>query len=125
MRFLAAFLFTVAAALASGREPAQAFVKGLQDRGLHDLALEYLEQLKTSPLADDAIRQKVPYWRGIALIDESRQSPDSASRNRLLDQARQELEDFARANPHNVEGAEAQLQLATVQLSRGQELVAQ
>src|SRR3954453_14218136 len=126
MRILAAFLFIVFTAVAAaGREPAQEFVKGLQDRGLHDLALEYLEQLKKSPLADDAIRQQVPYWRGIALIDESRQSPDSASRNRLLDLARQELEDFARANPHNVQGAEAQLQLATVQLSRGQELVAQ
>src|SRR3954470_1261661 len=126
MRILAAFLFIVFTAVAAaGREPAQEFVKGLQDRGLHDLALEYLEQLKTSPLADDAIRQQVPYLRGIALIDESRQSPDSTVRNRLLDQARQELEEFARANPHNVEGAEAQLQLATVQLSRGQELVAQ
>jgi tetratricopeptide (TPR) repeat protein len=126
MRIVAAFLFIISTAVAAaGREPAQEFVKGLQDRGLHDLALEYLEQLKTSPLADDAIRQQVPYWRGIALIEVSRQSPDSASRNRLLDQARQELEDFARTNPHNVHGAEAQLQLATVQLSRGQELVAQ
>src|SRR5436305_2932786 len=120
MRFLAAFLFTVAAALASGREPAQDFVKGLQDRGLHDLALEYLEQLKTSPLADDGIRQQVPYLRGVALIEESRQATDSAARNKLLDEARQELEQFARANPHNVQGAEAELQLANVQMSRGQ-----
>src|SRR3954454_17152446 len=126
MRILTAFLFlTSAVVVGAAREPAQEFVKGLQDRGLHNLALEYLEQLKTSPLADDAIRQQVPYLRGIALIDESRQSPDAATRNRLLDLARQELEEFARANPHNVQGAEAQLQLATVQLSRGQELAAQ
>src|SRR3954471_11939861 len=91
MRIVGGFLFLILTAIAAaGREPAQEFVKGLQDRGLHDLALEYLEQLKTSPLADDAIRQQVPYLRGIALIDESRQSPDSATRNHLLDQARQE-----------------------------------
>ena len=30
-----------------------------------------------------------------------------------------------KSNPHSIEGAEAQLQLATVQMTRGQELVAQ
>src|SRR3954452_18226908 len=121
MRILAACLFITSTAIAAAaREPAQEFVKGLQDRGLHDLALEYLEQLKTSPLADDAVRQQVPYLRGVALIDESRQATDSSARNKLLDEARQELEQFARANPHNVQGAEAELQLASVQMSRGQ-----
>jgi len=108
-----------------GREPAEEFVKGLQDRGMHELALEYLELLKASPVADDAIRQQIPYLRGMALIEQSRQSADATARSRLLDQARQELEKFAETNPHSVQGAEAQLQLATVQMSRGQELVAQ
>ena len=39
-------------------------------------ALEYLEQLKTSPVADDAVRRKVPYLRGAALIEQSRQAAD-------------------------------------------------
>ena len=106
-------------------ERAEDFVKGLQDRGYHDIALDYLEGLKTSPLADDATRKQVPYLRGVALIEQSRQSSDPVGRNRLLDNARQELEAFAEANPENVAGAEAQLQLATVQMTRGQELVAQ
>lgn len=106
-------------------EPVEAFVKGLQDRGLHELALEYLDGLKTSPLADEATRRHVPYQRGVALIEQSRASADSATRIKLLDEARKELEQFAEANPKNVHGAEAQLQLANVQMTRGQELVAQ
>ncbi len=126
LRILPALLF--AAALpwtAVAVEPAEAFVKGLQERGLHELALEYLERLKTSPLADDALRKQIPYLRGVALIEQSRQSADAAARNKLLDEARQELVRFAESNPHSVEGAEAQLQLATVQMSRGQQLAAQ
>src|SRR4051812_39120181 len=106
-------------------EPAAEFVQGLQARGLHALALEYLENLKTSPLANDAVRRQIPYLRGEALIEQSRQSPDPTVRAKLLDEARQELERFADSNPHSVDGAEAQLQLATVQMTRGQELVAQ
>ena len=97
-------------------EPAAEFVKGLQARGLHSLALEYLEEMKTSPLANDAVRRRIPYLRGEALIEQSRQSPDPATRAKLMDEARQELEQFAEANPHSTEGAEAQLQLATVQM---------
>src|SRR5436190_86193 len=106
-------------------EPAAEFVKGLQARGLHSLALDYLEEMKTSPLANDAVRRQIPYLRGEALIEQSRQSPDPATRTKLLDEARQELERFAESNPHSIEGAEAQLQLATVQMTRGQELVGQ
>jgi tetratricopeptide (TPR) repeat protein len=106
-------------------EPAAQFVKGLEARGLHTLALEYLEDMKTSPLANEAVRRQIPYLRGEALIEQSRHSPDPAVRTRLLDEARQELERFVEANPHSIDGAEAQLQLATVQMTRGQELVAQ
>src|SRR3954469_19408421 len=106
-------------------EPAAEFVKGLQARGLHSLALDYLEEMKTSPLANDAVRRQIPYLRGEALIEQSRQSPDPATRTKLLDEARQELEQFAELNPHSIDGAEAQLQLATVQMTRGQEFVAQ
>ncbi len=117
-------LWTALPWAAVAAEPVDQFVKGLQARGQPELALEYLEQLKTSPLANDATRQRIPYMRGVALIEQSRQTPDPTLRNRLLDEARQELEQFAASNPHNVDGAEAQLQLGTVQMSRGQEIVA-
>jgi len=110
---------------ATAKEQAEEFVKGLQARGLHELAIEYLEGLKTSPLADEATRRQIPYLRGVAFIEQSRQTTDPKARTRLLDDARKELEKYAEANPQSIEGAEAQLQLGAVQLARGQELVSQ
>src|SRR5689334_11415637 len=52
--------------LAVAVEPAEEFVKGLQERGMDDLAIEYLDRLKTSPLATDAIKKRIPYLRGVA-----------------------------------------------------------
>ncbi len=123
-------LFALLISLASphtsfSAEPAADFVKGLEDRGLHELALEYLDRLETSPLADEATRKQIPYLRGVALIEESRQASDPADRNKLLDNARRELEQFATTNPDSTQGAEALLQLATVQMTRGQEIVVQ
>ncbi|HEX4412540.1 MAG TPA: hypothetical protein VH107_02860, partial [Lacipirellulaceae bacterium] len=106
-------------------EATEDFVKGLQERGLDELAIEYLDKVKTSPIADDATKKRVPYLRGVALLDKAKRSTDPAERNKLLDSARQELEQFADTNPNSVPGAEAQLQLAMVQMTRGQELAAQ
>jgi tetratricopeptide (TPR) repeat protein len=109
---------------ASGTEPAEEFLRGLKERGLNELALDYLERMKTSTLVGDEFRRQIPYHRGIVLIEQSRRSADPATRSRLMDQARVELEQFAQGNPENVDGAQAQLQLGTMQLERGQQLMA-
>jgi hypothetical protein len=121
--FLALALFTLLPAAASGVEQAEEFVRGLQARGLNELALEYLEGLKTSPLANDAVKKQVLYLRGVALIEQSRRETDSAQRNRLLDEARKELIGYADINPNSVQGADAQLQLATVQMTQAQQIM--
>jgi tetratricopeptide (TPR) repeat protein len=111
-------------AAAVGTEPAEEFLRGLKERGLNELALDYLERMKTSPLVGEEFRRQIPYHRGVVLIEQSRQSADPAVRSRLLDQARAELERFAQDNPDSVESAEAQMQLGTMQLDRGQQLMA-
>ena len=121
----AATLAVVLSATATAVEPAQEFLKGLQERGLNELALDYLEQIENSDLVDDAFRRQIPYHRSVVLIEQSRQTADVAARTRLLDEARLALERFAEANPDSVQGAEAHLQLASVELSRGQQLAAQ
>jgi tetratricopeptide (TPR) repeat protein len=110
---------------ASAVEPAEDFLKGLQERGHHELALDYLEGLKTSQAIDEEFRKRIPYHRGVVLIEQSRRSTDAASRGRLLDEARRELERFAQANQESVLAAEAQLQLASVQMAEGQQLISQ
>lgn len=120
--FIATFLpFHAARAV----EQAEEFVKGLQQRGLDELALEYLDQLQTSPLANEATKKQIPYLRGTALVEQSKRASDPATRNRLLDAARTELDKFAADNPKAVENGEANLQLAGVEMSRGQETMAQ
>ena len=106
-------------------EQAEEFLHGLKERGLNELALDYLDRMKSSPLADDKFQQVIPYHRGVVLLEQSRQSVDPEVRNRLLDQARGEFEQFAQAHPANVQGADAQLQLGLMQVERGQQLVAQ
>src|SRR6185503_16666862 len=95
------------------------------DRGLHEVALDYLEQMKASPRVSEEFRRQIPYHRGAVLLEQSRQTSDPTARNKLLGSARSELESYAQTNPEGVAGAEAQMQLASGQMSRGQEMVAQ
>src|SRR5688572_991933 len=55
-------------------EQAQEFLNGLKQRGLNELALDYLRRMESSPLADEGFRRKIPYHRGVMLIEQSRQS---------------------------------------------------
>lgn len=118
----------IAAALplsARAVEPAEDFIRELQSRGLHELALDYLELMKTSQAVDEEFRKQIPYHRGVVLIEQSRQSTDPATRTRLLEAARSELARFAQSNSDNVQGAEANLELASMQMAQGQQLLAE
>ena len=98
----------------------------MKQRGLNELALEYLKPHGIQPAGGrTSSGDKIPYHRGVVLIEQSRQSADPAERSRLLDEAQAELQKFAGFNPQGVEAAEAQLQLGSMQLERGQQLVAQ
>ncbi len=72
-------------AIAFGTEPAEEFLRGLKERGLNELALDYLERMKSSPLVGEDFRRQIPYQRGVALIEQSRQAADPGERSRLLD----------------------------------------
>ena len=122
---LALLVILAVPGLCFAAEQPEEFLRGLKERGLNELALDYLERMKTSALVDEEFRRKIPYHRGVVLIEQSRQSADPALRSRLLDEARAALENFAQSNPENVEGAEAQLQLGSMQLERGQQIVSQ
>lgn len=123
-RFLGLFAITACLPIAARAvEPAEDFLRGLQSRGLNELALDYLELMKTSRTVDDEFREMISYHRGVVLIEQSRRSTDPATRARLLHAARTELRQFAESNPDNVKGAEANLELANVQMADGQQLV--
>ena len=110
---------------ARAKEPAEEFVRGLKERGLHELALDYLDHIQDSRLVDDEFRKQIPYHRGVVLLEQSRISTDPAARTQLMEKARAALEQYVEKSPQSVDAAEAQLQLGSMQLEAGQQVMAQ
>jgi hypothetical protein len=120
MLLLASLLVAAApVAPSAADEQAEDFVKALHDRGLDELVLDYLDRIGKSPLASPEFRRRIPYHSGMALLSLSRRAADPELRTRRLTEAREELTRFAQANPANVEGAEAQIQLGGVLIELG------
>ena len=109
----------------SAREQSEEFLAGLRERGLYELALDYLAQMETSPLADAEFETRIPYHRGITLIAEARQTPDVDERTALFDKASKELEQFVATNPDSPAAAEALLELANVLVDQAKQLIVQ
>jgi tetratricopeptide (TPR) repeat protein len=96
------------------------FVDGLRaaDRGYYDVALEYLEAMRTSPLADKAFRETIDYEIGVTLLEESRTLP-LAERDSELEKARVSFQKFLNEYPQNPLVVLANRCLATVLVERG------
>ncbi len=105
-------------------EQSEEFLASLRGQRLHALALDYLDRMESSPLADDAFKRKILFHRGVTRIDQSRQAASFDERAQLLDQAQAALDQFAKANQDTVEGAEARSQLANVLVERGKQNLA-
>jgi len=76
------------------REPAQEFLKALRERGYHDMAIEYLNSMKTSRLAPVEMKEILLYELGSTLVEASRVQRDMAIREKQLDEAREALRRF-------------------------------
>ena len=86
---------------------ALAFLEQLRERGLHELALEYLNVLRADPAQPAKIKAILDYEEGRTLIDEAAKSGDLVLREDLLKEAREKLEGFVKANPQLAETREA------------------
>jgi tetratricopeptide (TPR) repeat protein len=103
-----------------GVERSKDFVDGLRapERGFHDVALDYLEAMRTSPLADKAFRETIDYEVGVTLLEASRLLP-TAEREKELDKARRFLRKFLLEHPQHPLETAANRQLAHVLIERG------
>jgi tetratricopeptide (TPR) repeat protein len=95
------------------------FVQALRERGLFDLATDYLEKLRTEKTTPDEIRTVLDYESGRLLIDEAAKTGDLVHRKELLEQARNRLDDFTKAQPKHPLASEALVQLARLLVERG------
>ncbi len=107
------------------REQAEEFLKGLQERGLHGLALDYLLQMESSSLTNAEFRERIPYHRGVTLIAQARQTPDIDQRATLLSEAWRELNQFATAQSDSPATADALVELSNVLVDQAMQLLAQ
>jgi hypothetical protein len=128
LRSILATLVLAGAALvatdrASAAEEVQAFIEGLKERGLHEYALLYMDQMKDSPLAPAEFKKNLAYEQGVTMIDYARRSGDSKVREEMFEQARRKLEAFSKSNSGDLLGAKANTQLANLLVERGRSLL--
>ncbi len=109
----------VAARAADDPRFAIGFVQGLRERGYYDLALDYLTELRGDKNLPADVKAKLDYEEGRTLTEAATHGSDPEVAKRQLDQARDRLEAFIKANPGKSETVEALVDLAHLLYERG------
>jgi outer membrane protein assembly factor BamD (BamD/ComL family) len=108
-----------AAGLADPTERELRFLRGLRERGYFDLALEYTQRLLAAPDTPADLKAALDYEVGRGLLEQATETADLERRQTLLEQARQKLDEFTKANPNHPVASEALVQLARLNVERG------
>ncbi len=95
------------------------FLQALRDRGLFDLALDYIDKLRRDPAIPAELKAVLDYHEGKTRIDEAAKTGDLARRRELLDQASARLERFIKEHPDNPLTREALVEIARRTFERG------
>jgi len=95
------------------------FLKELKERGLHELALDYIDLLRADPSIPAELRAVLDYEEGRALIDEAARTNDLVRRQQLLEEAHEKLDLFVKQHPQAKESREALVQIARMLVERG------
>ncbi len=103
-----------------GADRCKDFIDGLRapDRGYYDVALDYLEAMRGSPLADKAFRETIDYEIGVTLLEQCRTLP-LAERERELEKARGCFQKFLADHPEHPLVVAADRHLAGVLIEQG------
>ncbi|MBX6313680.1 MAG: hypothetical protein IRY99_12290 [Isosphaeraceae bacterium] len=96
------------------------FLQGLRERGYFDLALEYIDQLRSAPGTPAPLKAVLDYEEGRSLLEEASHMADLDRRADQLDKARAKIDAFTRANPRHPLVPEALVQIARLLYERGQ-----
>ncbi len=120
------WLALVASGSVTAAEPAREFLEKLRERGYYDTALDYLDDMATSPTAPIELKQTLEYERGTTLIDASRTTRDVAIREKQLNDAQAALKSFVekiKGDPNNKLLSAAEKQLGNVLVERARMIV--
>jgi len=122
---LAVFAVMAAATLAASSpeshaaEPAQKFLAALREADYFDTALEYLEQLATSPLTPANLKEILSYERGVTLVAGAKHQRDFTLREKSLDEAQKALDEFVAQQPNHPLTFSARSELGNLLVERG------
>src|SRR5437773_985702 len=111
--------FSILVAPTCGDERFLDFIDRLQDRGYHDIVVEYVQQIRSRPELSDSVGVLADYYIGTSLVAGAESVADLARRDEQLKQARTHLEKFIRQNPQHDRVAEAQMDQAQILVQQG------
>jgi len=112
-------LLTTVVTTAGAVERSQQFLERLRERGLFDVALDYLEQQRGSRLANDEFKAAIDFERGVTLIAAAHAGGPAARRTQQLSDAQESLKRFLAAKGDHPLASAAHVQLANVLFERG------
>jgi len=115
--------FVIFVAFARGEEPHLEFVRGLQSRGMADLAADYLQRLSANPPAN--LRAILPLEVARARAEQAHQEGDDKKRAGLFAAARRDFEAFLASTRDAKLTARANLELARLVAAQGKQKLAQ
>jgi hypothetical protein len=104
--------------VALAEEPTRAFLDGLRERGYHDVALDYLESMATSPLAPLELKEVIDLEKAVTMIAASRTERDSEIRIQRLNEAQELLRKFIREHAQHMKLNVARTQLGNLIVER-------
>ena len=117
-RLLLTFLLVIISAPVYAVEPYQEFLAGLRDRGYHDYAIFYLQELEKKPNLSKEIKDLIPYEKAMTYLDAASRGSRPQERNKQLDQALIELANFVKASPNHPKVGEAETKRGSILLNK-------
>jgi len=100
----------------SAGEDVDSFLRALYDRQYFDTALEYIEQIKTSPLVDSYTKSAIPFLHAQTEHYRGRTIPDSKiqEKEEQLRKAIASYQAFAKAQPNHPRAVDSLLEVSNV-----------
>ncbi len=95
------------------------FINRLQDRGYHDMVVEYVQRIRNRPNVPEDFKSLAELLIGKNLLAGAEQVTDLTQRDEQLQTARMHLEKFIREQPQHERVAEAQMDQAQILVARG------
>ena len=104
-------------------EPAELFLRELKNRGLADVALEYLDRIPESPAVSPDFKDTVAFRQGEVLVQEALRQRMVTRKQSLLDRAQDKFTEFRSQHRDHVLALLASSKLGTIQMERARLLV--